>query len=216
MKKRRLCRSQEEQTEWVNQQTTYESNVQNAQQLIQEAYAQEWDMTAALATTWIEKIKDSATQLDLVRKVFETATNSMRELENTFWTSLFTDAEKAKLALAEVETSWLDSLQTVSNKLMSDWTTYQEKARTVNTWLNRYLPGYDYALPVQQANAARSLLDSCLTKWETEHASIMAIRNEQRGEDGTLTYKRALVLQARFLIAFQQYPTFFESTEAAM
>mgnify|MGYP001315808814 CR=1 FL=1 len=202
--------------EWTNQKTTYENNVLNAQQLIQDAYAQEWDMTAALATNWLEKIKDGATQLDLVRKVFEAATSDMRKLENTFWTSIFTDAEKAKLAMVEVESSWLDSLQAVANKLISDWTTYQDKARTLNTWLNRYLPGYDYTLPVQQANAARSLLDSCLSKWDTEHAAIMAIRNEQVSEDGSLTYKRALVLQARFLLAFQQYPTFFESAESAM
>ena len=69
--------------EWANQQTTYENNIQKSLQLIQDAYAQEWDMTATLATSWIEQIKDGATQLDLVRKVFETSTNDMRKLEST-------------------------------------------------------------------------------------------------------------------------------------
>ena len=36
------------------------------------------------------------------------------------------------------------------------------------------------------------------------------------GEESTLTYKRALVLQAQYAIAWQQFPQYFEALEKSI
>ena len=51
---------------------------------------------------------------------------------------------------------WLDDLKSENTRIATDWTPFQEKTRKMDTWLNGYFPGYEYALPVQQAAAART------------------------------------------------------------
>ena len=150
--------------------------------MIQVTYSQEWDMTASLATNWIAKIKESAVQLDLARKVYETSVTTIRSHESTFWNESFTDAEKVKLALIEVERSILDDLKSENTRIATDWAAYQEAVRKVDTWLNRYLPGYDYTLTIQQSNAARALMNGCIGTWNTQTNAIMALHRKQMGE----------------------------------
>ena len=104
-----------------------------------------WDMTASLATTGLPKSKRVLYNSELARKVYETAIAHIRSLESTFWNESFTDAEKTKLALIEVEHSILDDLKSENTRIATDWSTHQEAVRKIDTWLNRYLPGYDYA-----------------------------------------------------------------------
>ena len=159
-------------------------------------YGEELDLTAALATQRLEELntKFNATlsPIDQFKELLKTLSSK----ENELFTGV--SSEKIPLLLEKLKENRFNDYQGKLTKVLEASSAAGKVSTTLIAWLKRYLPGFDYTPLLQNISQVRDI-------WKTNHPALQgqiqklsSLIEDQLGKEGSLSYKKSLIFQARF------------------